>query len=362
MGPALTDSPAGWAFSALLVPALIALNAFFVAAEYALVAIRGTQIAELRRIGYRAAALLEVLRADLPGAVAAIQICISLTNLLLGWWAEPPVTAALEAMVHALPLGDSVPPAVLSPVAVGVGFVGVTVLTVVFGELLPKALTLQHTERIALWIAAPIALVRTTLRPLVALMNGLGNLVTRLFGLGPVRFTEHIHSLDELEMLVDESHEAGKLNREQAEILQRTFDLSDRTVGEVMIPRDRMAALHLGMSREQIVETILADPHTRFPVCDAAGGRIVGVVTAKHLLYLLHIGDMLTLSDMVAPVPAFPTTMNLVEALRLMRTVRRHMAVVRGPDRAQLGVITLEDLLAALVGPIPDEPMPTEED
>lgn len=345
-----------WLGAILVVPGLIGLNAFFVAAEYSLVAIRPTQIAKLleeKRVG---AAALASLRADLSGAIALIQICITLTNLVLGSVVEPMVAGAIEGGFRAV-LGESGLSARSVDVSgTVVAFLLVTLLTVIFGELLPKAVTLQNTTTMALWIAEPMRLLRIPLRPLVWLMSAFGNLVMRLCGLGRVRIEESVHSADELEMLVDQAHEAGELHSEQGKMLQRVFDLTDRKVAEMVIPHERLIALHLGMTREELSDLVAGEPHTRWPVLEAPGGRIAGIAGAKHVLYLLTMGDVLTLSDVTSPIPEVHENMTLIDALRLLRKAQRHMAVVRAPDGRQLGIVTLEDLLSAVVGELPTEP------
>lgn len=340
----------------LVVPGLIALNAFFVAAEYALVAIRRTQIAQMLEEKRAGAVALAALRADLPGAIALIQICITLTNLVLGSFVEPKVSASLETSLRNLLGAADLPARWIDVTGTVIAFLLVTLLTVIFGELLPKALTLQNTAVVALWIAEPIRLIRLPLRPLVLVMNGLGNLVTRTFGLGNVRIEDSVHSADELEMLVDAAHEAGQFHSEQGRILQRVFDLTDRRIREVMIPLEGVISLHFGMTREEIIDVVAGEPHTRWPVRESPNGPIAGIAGAKHILYFLQMGDVLTLSDVAAPIPDIHENTSLIEALRLMRRAKRHMAVVVSAEGKQLGVVTLEDLLSAVVGQLPTEP------
>src|SRR5688572_8196580 len=199
-----------WALSAL--PLLIALNAFFVAAEYALVAIRSPQIEALRRGGRRrAAAAMARLKADPASAIGAIQVCITMTNLLLGWVGEPAMTEVLSLLFA--PLAGIVPVAVFRSVSFGLSFVIVTLLTVVFSELLPKALTLRYVPTVAAFTGVPVAGVLVAVRPLVWLMNAMADLVTRPLGLGSVTDMEREwHTAEEIRQIAAQAAEQGALS------------------------------------------------------------------------------------------------------------------------------------------------------
>lgn len=343
---------AAW-LDVLLVVGLVGVNALFVAAEYAVVAVRASQVGEMLAAGRAGAGALQSLRDDMPRTIAAVQVCITMTNLVLGAKAEPAVEAAILGLMSLLPAGiqpeGGLPAVVLSPVA----FLLVTVVTVVYGELLPKALTLQHATAVAPVLVRVLLPVRGLMRPVIGMMTGLLNLTSRLMGLGRVKVVEPPPSFEELEVLVDSSRDAGRLPVKEGEILQAVFDLPDVPVREVMVPAARVSGLHLGMTRDELRRTALDAPHTRWAVFDKPGGRIIGLATAKHVLVLLDVGDPLLLADLVIPMPDIPETAPLGEAMRRMQSAGRHMGVVVDGHGGQVGIVTLEDVLGRLVGPLP---------
>lgn len=344
------------------VPVLIGINAFFVAAEYAVISIRPTRIEELKRQGIALAHVLGRLKADISGSLATIQICITATNLILGAVAEPAMSNLLVAALA--PLRIALPLSVARPVALVLSLLIVTLFTVVLSELLPKALTLQHTEKVALWIAKPIAICRVVCAPLVKLMNWMANGVAWLLGLGRVRIEEPVHTEEELEMLVDKSDAAGEFHEQHGNLVRRVFDFADLTVRHVMIPMEKAGVLESSVTAEELATRMSQFPYTRWPLRDPYTGKINGIVNIKSALHAIALaaGEAVILHDLaVAPTFVRPD-MSLVDALAELRRTRRHMAVVRSPEGEDLGVVTLEDILEALVGAIPSEVGPSGPD
>lgn len=339
----------------ILVPVLIGINAFFVAAEYAVVTLRSTRIEELRREGVAVARVLARLKDDMSGSLATIQVCITATNLLIGAVAEPAMTQVIQLALN--PLGAYMPDTAGRIVGLVVGFTLVTLLTVVLSELLPKALTLQHTERIGMIVARPTAFFRVACSPLVSVMNWMGNVVTRTFGLGDVEIEEAAHTEEELEMLVDKADEAGEFHQEHGDILRRAFDFADLRVAHTMIPMRKVQVLDAHATVNEALGRLQEWPYTRWPLRDPSTGRIVGILNIKLAMHAiaLHLGDVLILRDLAAPSVALDPDMPLVDALTYMRKSRRHIVMVAEGDGPELGIITLEDILEAIVGDIPSE-------
>lgn len=342
-------------YQLLLVPVLMAINAFFVASEYAIVTIRSTRIEEMKTEGVSVARVLAKLKADMSGSLAAIQICITGTNLLLGAVAEPAMTRLIVSALA--PLKIVLPMSVARPLALTIGLILVTLFTVVLSELLPKALTLQHTDRIAIFIARPAALCRVICTPLVVVMNRMGNAITRLFGLGEVHIEEPVHSEDELEMLVDRAEAAGEFHEQHGDILRRAFDFADMVVRHVTIPIGRVGALDAHATVQEVAQNMRDWPYTRWPIRDTRNGRITGVINIKALLHVLALdaAHTLIMEDVADEPLVFDPDMPLVDALTEMRRRRRHLAVVREGDGPDLGIVTMEDILGSLVGKIPSE-------
>lgn len=337
------------------VPILIALNAFFVAAEYAVVTIRSTRVEELKRDGVWVARVLARLKDDISGSLATIQVCITATNLLIGAVAEPAMTELILAALS--PIGFALPASVARPIGLGVGMLIVTLLTVVLSELLPKALTLQHTDRVALLVARPVAIARVICGPLVKLMDWMGNRVTQLMGLGKVEIEEPVHSEEELEMLVDRAQEAGEFHEEHGDLLRRAFDFADLTVRHVMIPIGRVALLDGSHTVMEAVRQLTDWSYTRLPLRNRHTGRIDSIVNIKLVLHALALeaGEALILYDLAVPATYLDPDMPLIDALSEMRESRRHLCIVRDGEGPDLGIVTLEDILQSIVGRIPSE-------
>jgi CBS domain containing-hemolysin-like protein len=250
------DSPWVWGVLGLLaVPALVALNGFFVAAEFALVAVRKTRVEEMVRQGVRGARAVQEAITHLDHAIAATQLGITLASIALGWVGEPALARLTEPLFRSL-----LPPAWVEPaahsVAVGVAFFLITLMHVVFGELIPKSLALQSPDRASLWVARPLAVFTRLSRPLVLLMNGTGNAILRLLRHKPAGAGEMVHSVEELSLLVEESEDSGVLSKKQAELVQKVFRLSDKKVKDCLVPREKVAALELHTPPAQVLEAV----------------------------------------------------------------------------------------------------------
>lgn len=336
-----------------MVPALVLLNGFFVAAEFALVAVRKTQVEEFVRKGRRGSGiLLEQIR-NLDRSIAATQLGITLASIGLGWIGEPALASLLKPLFSFLSGGWQL--AAAHTVAVVIAFTLITLMHVVLGELAPKAIALQRPDQVSLWVAWPLEIFIRLTRPLVVGMNNLGNWIVRLLGFQTISGTHMVHSVEELHLLVDEVEEAGLLSEDQATYVQNVFRLAKKRVGECMVPVEKMAALDLHLSPEQILEKVRDGAHTRMPVYDGTVDNIVGIVNTKDLFHLFSLQNVVILQDaLYAPLFLRPDA-SVAEALRLFKTSHRPMAIVRGEDGKTLGLITLEDVLEEIVGDIEDE-------
>ncbi|MCC6417665.1 MAG: HlyC/CorC family transporter [Gemmataceae bacterium] len=343
-----------WTIVGLLaIPALVLLNGFFVAAEFALVAVRRTRVEEMVNQGVPGARAVETAVGNLDRAIAATQLGITLASIGLGWVAEPALAHLIEPLFLVFP--DVWRVIATHSAAVAVAFFLITFMHVVFGELIPKTLALQTPDRIALWVARPLNLFITASRPLVSLMNGTGNLLIRLAGYKPPTGEELVHSIEELALLVEDTEEAGLLDPEQAELVQNVFQLSNKTVGDCMVPRERMATLEVTLPPDKILEAVRSGAHTRMPVYDRELDNIVGIVNTKDLFYLFSLKGMVILEDALYPALFLRDDEIVANALRLFRKAHRPMALVRNQDGKILGLVTLEDILEEIIGDIEDE-------
>lgn len=342
-----------WTLLGLLsIPALVALNAFFVAAEFALVAVRKTRVEELLSQGIKGARAASTAVEHLDRTIAATQLGITLSSIGLGWVAEVALADTMVALFQPLP--DPWSWLARHTVAGSIAFVIVTFLHVVFGELFPKTIALQTPDSVALWVARPLGVFAVVTRPLIVVMNGTGNFFVRLCGF---RATPEsmVHSVEELIMLIEDTEEAGILNADQAELVQNVFALSNKQVRDCMVRRDSFDAIELSTPLTQVLEVVRKGGHTRLPVFEGDPNNIVGIVNSKDLFFLLPEDRFFVLEDAMYPALFLKPDEAVGNALRLFRKAKRHMALVRDEEGVILGLITLEDVLEQIIGEIGDE-------
>jgi putative hemolysin len=355
VSPILSESDSRWVspFVLLAIPALIATNGVFVAVEFALVAIRKTRVEEMVRLGFKGAKKLEVALNQLDRSIAATQLGITLASIGLGWLGEPVLARLVEPWFASLSSAWS--GVATHSAATITAFILITYLHVVFGELLPKNLALQLTDRTALWLSAPLLVFTRLTRPLTLLISGTANAIVRLLGFEPARGEEMVHSVEELALLIEDTEEAGILKHDQAEFVQNVFRLSGKRVRDCLVPRDKMAALELSASPDKVLEAVRQGAHTRMPVYEGEFDNIVGIVNTKDLFYLFSLRGVVVLEDAIYPALFVKPSETMDNVLRLFRRSHRPMALVRDDDSKILGLITLEDVLEEIVGDIEDE-------
>jgi CBS domain containing-hemolysin-like protein len=344
-----------WQLSALgllSIPALILLNGFFVAAEFALVAVRRTRIEEMVAHGVPGARAVESAATRLDRSIAATQLGVTLASIGLGWVSEQTLARLLAPLFTNLARGWD--DAATHSLAVGVAFCLITFMHVVFGELIPKTLALQSPDRTAVLLARPFQVFVKLTRPIVVLINVTANGVLRLFGYQPATGEEMVHSVDELSLLIEDTEEAGILDPQQADMVQNVFRLSNKRIRDCMVPRDKMAALELTTPEGRVLEAVRRGAHTRMPVYEGTLDNIVGIVNTKDLFYLFSLRGVVVLEDALYPAMFLKPEESVANALQLFRKAHRPMAVVREGGHV-LGLVTLEDILEEIIGDIEDE-------
>jgi CBS domain containing-hemolysin-like protein len=353
---AIFESNGHWLWNAaglLLIPALVTLNGLFVAAEFALVSVRKTRIEELISRGVKRARSVESAINRLDYSIAATQLGITLTSIGLGFVGEPALAHVLEPMMAFLP--DDWRGAATHTVAGILAFLLITFLHVVFGELVPKTVALERADHAALWLSGPLNVFARVTRPLILTMNGTANSILRLLGYRAASGEEMVHSVEELLLLIEDTEEAGILDPDQAEFVQNVFRLSNKRVSDCMVSLDKMAALELNTPPDKVLEAVRNGAHTRMPVYEGQIDNIVGIVNTKDLFFLFSLKGVVILQDALYPPLFLKPEESMANALRLFRSARRPMALVRGEENRILGLITLEDVLEEIVGDIEDE-------
>ncbi|HEU5234942.1 MAG TPA: hemolysin family protein [Terriglobales bacterium] len=347
----------------LVVVLLVALNAFFVAAEFAIVSVRDTRIQQLidaRRTGART---VQRLQQHLDDFLPAVQFGVTLASLALGWIGEPAIAQLLLRPIQGLPHAM----VYAHTAAVVIAFVLITYFHVILGELVPKSLALQRVERVALSVAGPMDVFITISRPLLHLMTNSANAVLKLFGSRLMR-EGGMHSPEELKLILTSSRRLGLLPPFQEEIMHRTLDLENMTVREILVPRQNMFSLPADMTLEDAMARVVEDQHSRIPVYDPKLGKehIVGVLYSKDLARFMHLrmstrergitSEMtLRVRHVMRDVLVVPETKPVLDLLDEFRQRKRHLAIVVDEYGSTVGLVTVEDALEQIVGEIEDE-------
>ena len=346
----------GWGLAAVLV--LVLANAFFVATEFALVSSRRTRLDEMARGGNRKATLARRAIQSLPRSISATQLGITLASLGLGWIGEPAAADAIRQGFTGLP--PTVAGIATHTVATIIAFAIITVLTIILGELVPKALALVHPEIVAAWTAPVLLAFAWVMAIPIAFLNFTSGRLLNLAGIRPPGEQERLHSPEEIRMLVEQSEEGGSLLQEDARLLEGVFEFSEKTAQEVMTPRTQILALEADLSIADSADEVAVARRSRFPVYTESLDEIVGVVHAKDILLALKLRPNEPIRAIMRPPLFVPGTREVEDVLADMKRLKVHLAVVLDEYGGTAGLVTMEDLLEEIVGPIFDEYDPSE--
>ncbi|MDQ0204444.1 CBS domain containing-hemolysin-like protein [Pectinatus haikarae] len=327
------------------------MNGFFVAAEFAIVKIRTTKLDILIQRGNKRARYAKMLTDHMDASLSVTQLGITLASLGLGWIGEPAVSAFLEPLMRMLdinpPLGHSI--------SLVVGFLIITALHIVLGELAPKSMAIQRVEPVVLGIALPMLIFHKVMYPAVWFLNHVANWVIRHLGFEPAAEEDVAHTEDEIRILMEESHRHGYIDKTELTFVDNVFDFADRNVREIMIPRTDMVCLYLEDSSDVNIKTALEQHLTRYPICRDDKDNIVGFLHIKDLLRSLYIGKKPELLSFIRPVPFVPETMPISNLLHTMQQHRVQLAIVVDEYGGTAGMVTIEDIIEEIVGEIQDE-------
>jgi putative hemolysin len=328
----------------LAVAALILLNGYFVAAEYALVTARKTRIQQLAQQGNRRARAVLRIVADPPRFIAAMQLGVTGTSLAIGALGEQALAKVFD-------------PIFASVIAFALAFLIITFLHVVVGELVPKGVALGYAERTALAVSAPVRGFFVVFKPLIWVLQRSSEGILRALGLQPPGGEMEVYSEAELKMLLSRSTEEGELERQEQEMLYKVFDFADKEVSTVMVPRPEVVALSVELPPEEALAAVIESPYTRYPVYRGALDEVVGVLHVRDLFSALVDRGIagVQLEQLLRPAHIVPETKDLAALLTEFRRTNQHLAVVVDEYGELEGIVTLEDLLEEIVGEIEDE-------
>ncbi|HVF09208.1 MAG TPA: hemolysin family protein [Abditibacteriaceae bacterium] len=376
--PSLSLSSIAWQLA--LVFALVLANAFFVAAEFALVSVRRTRIDQLAAEGSGAAVVVQRALRDLDRYIAATQVGITIASLLLGGIGERVLHHLLGPLFTWLPEGTR--GLTRGGIATAFAYFIMTAMHVIIGELMPKSIALQKPEMTSLWVGRPMTLIAKLFTPLIWMLNGTGNFLLRLLGLHATEGHAQVHSPEELDMIIKQSHEGGELNATEFEILHRVVKFSDLTAREVMVPRVEMQALPVGITMAELTALLQDQPHTRIPVYRGSLDDIIGIAHLKDMVRLVALADgdsgvpagqgsarqgsagqgstahathHADLTAWVREAARVPETMTIDRLLLEFKKRRQQMAIVIDEYGGTAGLVTMGDLLEQVFGDVHDE-------
>jgi CBS domain containing-hemolysin-like protein len=346
-------------FRICAILALVGLNAFFVAAEFALVAARTTRLQTLVQTGDRQASLALKAIGRLDDYISGTQLGITLASLALGWIGEATLATLFMHVFQGLPY----PLAALArhTAAATIAFACITFLHIVLGELAPKSVALLYPERLSRWVAQPLMLFTYLFWPAIWLLNKSANAFLRLFAIRPPAHAERVHAPEELLLLLSESRKHGLVEASDADMIASVLDLSHTNVRQAMTPRTEMVAVERYWPLEKIIEIVRHSGNSRLPVYEDDLDHIVGVLLVKDLLDFFD-GKTPFSIDLIMREPFFiPPTMGVDDLMKEIQHRNAHMAIVVDEYGGTLGLITLEDLIEEIVGEIFDEYDRTDE-
>ncbi|MCS6775502.1 MAG: hemolysin family protein [Chloroherpetonaceae bacterium] len=351
----LMDEGSKNALGLLAVAGLVLLNGFFVAAEFALVSVRKTRIEQLVNEGNRRARAVQRALAHLDTYIAATQLGITMASLGLGFIGEPALARLIEPLFRAF-LPERGAAITAHGVAITVAFGIATALHIILGELAPKSIALQRPDTTSLWVAGPLDLFLRVFRPFIHALNATGNLVVRLMGLRSVGERASVHSVEELELLVHTSREAGIIEEEQERMVTGVFDFEETVVRKLMTPRPDITAIDVNATPEDLIRVVSESGHSRIPVYEGNLDNIVGIVHIKDVLkHLAGERPQFSLREVLRPPYFVPENKRAGYLLAEMRRSRTQVAIVRDEYGVVSGLVSIEDLLEEIVGEIQDE-------
>ena len=338
-------------FSFFIVVFLLFANGFFVASEFALVKIRQTRLMQLSNEGDKNAKIALKATKDLDKYLAATQLGITIASIGIGWLAEP----ALARLF--LPIFDFIPwievqSATAHTIAITVAFVLITLLHVVIGELMPKSIALQYTEKTALLVARPMNFATTVFSPFIWILNGIGNALLKLIHVEPA--PSKGHSTEELNILIDKSFDDGEINETEKDMIQNVFKFSDLTAKQVMVPRTDITCIPIDITMDELNKITCETQYTRYPVYENDLDNVIGILHIKDI-YASSLSGEFDIQKILRKPMLVPETVNVDRLLLDFKKQQNQIAIVIDEFGGTSGIITLEDILEEIFGEVQDE-------
>lgn len=336
-----------------IIAFLLFANGFFVASEFAMVKVRKTRIEQLVKEGNGVAKIaLEAIK-DLDKFIAAVQLGITISSIGLGWVGESTLARIIEPIFEFIPgAGQTI---AAHTVSVPIAFALITFMHVVIGELLPKSIALEYTEKTALIVAKPMQMITFVFNPFIWVLNGFGNWLLNLFKIPHSHKASLVHSTEELDMLVNASYNGGVLNETEKDMLHNVFKFSDLNAKQVMIPRTDMVCISKDTPIEELNALAAENQYTRYPVYEEDIDHIIGLVHVKDLFQLSIKDEICPIEKILRPVLLVPETITMDNLVLEFKKRKGQMAIVVDEFGGTSGLITLEDVLEEIFGEVQDE-------
>lgn len=339
-------------FDLFLLFLFVLLNALFVAAEFALVKVRKTQLLPEEISKDRKAKLALRLITNLDQYLAATQFGITISSLGLGWIGEPVTARILEPLFHWFNIEN---PKTVHTISLSVGFVLITFLHIIIGELAPKSLAIRHPKQTTLFIALPLNIFYLIFKPAILTLNSAANRILKIVGIEPVSESERSHSEEEIRMLIAEGTKSGEIDETEQAIIQKVFGFNDKTAEDVMIPRNKMFSINIEDNRDRIIENMIDEGYSRVPVYKDTIDNIIGIIYSKDIISAAEHKEVIVLQDIIRPVHFIPETKHIGEILKDFQKNNIHLGIVVNEHGGVEGLITLEDIIEEIFGEIEDE-------
>lgn len=332
---------------------LVFLNGFFVAAEFAIVKVRSSQIEVRTGLNKSLSAAAKSIVNNLDAYLAATQLGITLASLGLGWVGEEVMTDIILKFVNIFNLNLS--PKAAQNISIPVAFGIITILHIVFGELAPKSLAIRYPTKTTFAVALPLKIFYFIGRPFIMVLNGLANLILRILGIKPIHGSE-IHSEEELKVIISESHEGGAIEETERALIQNVFEFDDRRVSNIQTLRKNISALEISMNMKEAMDYAIQEGYSRYPVYDESLDNIKGILYAKDMIkHLFNNPEEKSIEPLLRKAYFISESAKIKNVLKEFQRKHFQMAVVTNEIGELTGIVTMEDILEELVGEIQDE-------
>ncbi len=345
-------------FNIFLTAFFVALNGFFVAAEFAIVKIRSSQLDILIRSGSKAAKIARHLTEHLNEYLSATQLGVTIASLALGWIGEPIVSKIIASIVSFIGLIPD--EKLIEKISLPTAFITITILHIVFGELAPKSIAIFKTEKTTITVAIPLRIFYFIFKPIIGFLNGFANLLLKIIGITTTSGHYEFHTEEELRQILEESSKAGRILETEEEMIQNIFDFTDRLVKQVMVPRNRIVGVEKSEPYDSIISKFIDEGYSRIPVYETTIDNVIGILYAKDLLKILkstneEISKTNFLDKLIRKPLFVKENEKINDVFPIMQKNKIHMAIVVDEFGGTAGLITIEDILEEIVGEIQDE-------